>query len=217
MTLDEFQQRIQAVSDRRLQRMLEKARVEGPDEAVLMLEKEQDRRNPPKPPNLAQLDLSSQIRPLEEVLGQSFDFHEMPAKPASFSHAGREIVGPVKENSGKTEFISWQPVSTEAPSLQILRDVMERPSNEPLTADHLVATSAHPASQVAQVSHVEEAQELMAPLVLTLPEKAVETQPFEPKSLSRPTPGDRGRAFAVIAIILLVVAAGLAVWRALVG
>lgn len=208
MTLDEFQQRIQAVSDRRLQRMLEKARVDGPDEAVALLEKEQDRRNPPKPASFAQLDLSSQIRPLEEVLGQSFDFHETPAQPATFAPSDREFAAPTKENSGKTEIISWQPVTTEAPSLQILRDVIETRSSESLTSEHF-----------ASVFHAqaEETPELMAPLVLTLPETAGEARPFEPKSLSRSAPGDRGRAFAVIAIVLLVVAAGLAVWRALVG
>jgi hypothetical protein len=214
MTLFEFQKKLPTVSDRRLVRMLERARQDGLEPAVDLILAEQKRRKAdgritvflspemplaevgktadPSPsfstqPPFVEEDLSSQIRPLEEVLGRNFDWRPTghprkapPEKPVDLSALEMEMNDPQPVYPGEEKTV---------------------PDSEPEEMAPL-----NPTTQVLQKS----------PKWQTLEREAVQRQePLAP--LSDPKGAESKRGWIILAILLLMLAGFLAIWRALVG
>lgn len=195
MTLEEFKQKIEAVSDRRLLRMLERAQTDGLQSAVAIIEAERVKRAEVAAQALE--ELTSQIRPLEEVLGHHFGKVEarleLKVEPTSSS------LTRVNPADFKTERLAEAPAKTE-PSLAATSGSIPR---------NLGATSS-----VATLKSQGDAEE-MAPLIspLTLP-----TQDWSHAgSVKAASPHHPQRGWVIFAIILLMLAGFFAIWRALVG
>jgi hypothetical protein len=211
MTPAEFQNRIQEVSDRRLQRMIDRALAEGPIEALTMLEAEKQRRLP-KPPTathtFGRTDLTSQIRPLEEVLGDDFHMDRDSDR--------EDVVGALamlRNLMPEPEVETWTPgtrhdsISGDKTffldaSLDFTADIRLPASQDkgsaPEGARVSLKNTTHGEADLmgkSQVSELAANQED----VFSAPKKS------------------RGRGLAVVAIVLLFVAGCLAIWRALVG
>jgi|GEM_PF-6306517 len=195
MTLDEFAQRVQAISDNRLQRMLDKARVDGPDEALALLEAEYQKRHPAS----AQVspwdkdELTSQIRPLDEVL-----------------------TGAERQGGSEPGFESWRPSggaeSFESATNNPFAIEPEKALHPSMTLLQEPSTSPGEANEPAETA---DAMEEMAPLPGSRGMALTGSDPY-PTAMTVLAPEEKKHHAIVVAIVLLVLAGGLALWRAMV-
>jgi hypothetical protein len=236
MTLEEFKQKIEAVSDRRLLRMLERAQAQNLREAIVLVENERLKRaaaaaeaavqaaNASKsyaPVSAApQVDLApthssasesgsleeltSQIRPLEEVLGRHFVKGEVPPKSETLASLPRdreveEMEPLILKASDWSQFAA--PASPKSSQVQAIAVAASPVLPQAPTSE------ARPVARPAWVD-----QAFSGPAL-------VEPGPAEPEENdgSEIEPQQMRRGLVIFAIILLLLAGFFAIWRALVG
>lgn len=236
MTLEEFKQKIEGVSDRRLLRMLERAQADGLQAAIALIEGERVKRAEIAT-QVAAAELTSQIRPLEEVLGRGFGQPVSIPKVEAPRAAAPVAKALAPQPQAAQATVKPNPIKVAEPE-PVSVTVMPSDSREAL-ADALFAQSPFAAMQAGEVSEpkpVEALPELSAasaggkterepedlmPLTLTAKDwgsfSAPEATSDEENAQAANGHAHPQRGWVIFAIILLMLAGFFAIWRALVG
>jgi hypothetical protein len=216
MTLEEFKQKIETVSDRRLMRMLERAQMQNLREAITLVENERLKRAAAAAVSSASEsgsfeELTSQIRPLEEVLGRHFVKGEALAKSETLASTPREREAEemdplVLTASDWSQFASpASPTSPASPASPFAALSAASPSAASAAANELKPITSQIFVGQSFAGHA-----LVEP-ALARSDSSDEDQDHK----AEPQPIRRG--LVIFAIILLLLAGFFAFWRALVG